>query len=70
MVAIYGDKIKMRKIKEDKTLRKSNKDNKFPPLTCSSWKTDVWNEYTKTKGLYHASKYLIRKRLPEWKSPS
>ena len=54
------------KIQEDReTSRKSNKYNKFTPLKCPSWKIDVWNEYTKTKGLHYASKYLICKRLSE-----
>ena len=58
------------RIQEDReTSRKSNKDNKFSSLKCYSWKTDVWNEYTKTKGLHHASEYLFCKRLLEWKCP-
>ena len=44
-----GTRSKWRIQEDGKTSRKSNKDNKFPPLKCSSWKTDVWNEYTKTK---------------------
>ena len=48
------------RIQEDRqTSRKGNKDNKFPPVKWFSWKTGVWNEYAKTKGLHHASKYLI-----------
>ena len=57
-----GGKIKMRRIQEDrKTSRKSNKDNKFSPLKCYSRKTDIWNEYTKTKakGLHHASENIL-----------
>ena len=53
-----GTRSKWRIQEDRKTSRKSDK-NKFSPLTCYSWKTDVWNEYTKTKGLHHASKYLF-----------
>ena len=53
--------------KDRKTSRKSNKNNKFSALKCSSWKTEVWNEYT--KGIHHPSKYLICKRLPKRKCP-
>ena len=53
-------------VQEDgKFLRKSNKDNKFPPLKCSSCKTS--NVYTKIKGLYYASKNLICEGLPKGK---
>ena len=41
----------------------SNKDNKFQKYIC--WKTDVWNEYTKTKGLHHVSYHLSCKRQIE-----
>ena len=54
--------------KIEKTSRNSNKNNKFPPLKCSK-KTEVLNEYTKTTGLHHASKYLICKKLPKSKRP-
>ena len=41
----------------------------FLPLNATVEK-HVWNEYTKTKGLHHASQYLICKRLLlEWKYP-
>ena len=57
-------------IQEDrKTSRKINKDNKVPPVKCYSWKTDVWNENTKTKVIHHASKYLICKIMSKWKCP-
>ena len=60
-----GTRLKWRIQENRKTSRKSSKDNKFPPLRCYNWKTDVWNEYTKTKGLYRTSKYLICERLSE-----
>ena len=69
MLPDMGTRSKWRIQEDRKTSRKSNKDNKFLPLKSSSQKTDVWNEYTKTKGLNHASKYLFCKRLPEWECP-
>ena len=63
-LTLYSTK-KWRFQKDRKTSRKSNKNNKFPPLKCSSWKIEVRSEYTKAKGLHHASKYLICKRLPK-----
>ena len=63
---LYSNK-KWRSQKDRKTSRKNYKNNKSPPLKCSSWKTEVWNEYTKTKGIHHPSKYLICKRLPKRK---
>ena len=56
-----GTRSKLRIQEDRKTSGKRNKDNKFSPLKCYSWKTDVWNEYTKTKGLHNASKYRIWK---------
>ena len=50
-------------------LQRSNKDNEFPVLKCSNWKTNVWNEYINTEGVNYALKYLICKRLPLWKWP-
>ena len=44
-----GTRSKWRIQEDRKTSTKSNKDNKFSPLKCYSWKADVWNEYTKTK---------------------
>ena len=63
MIARYGDKIKMNKS------RKNNQNTKFSPLKSYSLKPDVWNEYTKTKGLHHASKYLICKKTVWLKIP-
>ena len=57
------------RIQEDRKTSRKSTDNKFPLLKCSYWKRDVWNECTKTKGLYEASKYLVCKRLPKLKCP-
>ena len=55
-------------VQEDgKILRKNNKDNKFPPLKCSSCKGDVSTVYIKIKGLYYASKNLNCEGLPKGK---
>ena len=67
MVARYG----VDQNEEFKKIEKLHKKairmiNFIPLLKCSSWKTDVWNEHTKTKGLHQVSKYLICKRLLEW----
>ena len=67
MVARYG----VDQNEEFKKIEKLHKKairmiNFIPLLKCSSWKTDVWNEHTKTKGLHQVSNYLICKRLLEW----
>ena len=64
-----GTRSKWRIQEDRKTSRKSNKGNKFPPLKCFSWRADVWNEDTKTKGLHYASKYLICDRVSKWNAP-
>ena len=58
------------RIQEDrKTSRKSNQDNKFPPIIkCCSWKTNVWNQYTKNKGLHHVS-YILFVKTASLKMP-
>ena len=60
MVARYGDKIKMMNLKRQKNFKKKQTIRiiNFLPLNVPVEYT-IRNKYTKTKGLHHASKYLI-----------